>query len=147
MEIEKLLLWIVFPYMVVAIFGMGVIWQFDTPAGTSASSIPERILTRSLKCLLILCTITGVGLIHFTDEFTRLLLWLLSLLQLRPDLSLILNASLLSKMHFIIVFVFLLALAFTNKMAYIIKPHLYIKRLHIYIKRLHIKLRLVRRHL
>jgi nitrate reductase gamma subunit len=139
-EIDKMLLWIVFPYMVVAIFGMGVIWQFDAPEGSRSSSVPERILSGSLKWLLILCTITGLGLIHFSDEFSQMLLWLLSLLQFRPDMNLILSASLLSQTHLIIVFVFFLALAFTNKMAFIIKPHLYIRNLRI-------KFPIYRRHL
>ena len=129
MEMYQILLWIVFPYMVLAIVGMGIIWQLDISKGVRSQSLPERILTGSLKGLLILCTLTGLAMIHLSNEFVQMVLWLLSLIQLNPDMNLILSISTLSQAHLIIFFLFLLALAFTNKIAYIIRPHLYLKKL------------------
>lgn len=140
MEIYQILLWIVFPYTVVAIVGMGLIWQLDIPSSVSASSVSERILTESLKWLLTLCTLTGLVVIHIYNEFSQVALWFLSLIQLQPDMGLIKNISILSQIHLVIVFLFLLALAFSNKINYVMKPHLYIRNLYT-------KIHLVKRHL
>ncbi len=134
------MLWIVFPYTVVAIVGMGLIWQLDTPGGVKANSAVEKFLTGSLKGLLILCTVSGLVVIHFYNEVTQLFLWFLSFIQLQPDMSLIENISFLSQMHIVVVFLFLLGLAFSNKISYLLKPHLYIKALLT-------KLRYIKRHL
>ncbi|MGM0902405.1 MAG: respiratory nitrate reductase subunit gamma [Bacillota bacterium] len=134
------MLWIVFPYTVLAIVGMGLIWQLETPGGGKAKSTSERFFTESLKWLLVLCTLTGLVVIHLYDEIAQLFLWFLSFIQLQPDMSLIKNISFLSQIHIVIVFLFLLSLAFSNKICYLSKPHLYIKELLL-------KLHLVRRHL
>ena len=127
MEIEKMLLWIVLPYMVAAILAMGMIWRYDAAGSSKTTSFTQKILSRSIICLLGLCTATGLGMIHFSEDFSRLLDWLISLLQFRPDMNLIEGATLLSQFHVIILMVFVLALAFTNNMGYILKPHLLIK--------------------
>jgi nitrate reductase gamma subunit len=134
------MVWIVFPYTVLAIVGMGLIWQLETPSGGKAKSTSERFLTGSLRWLLVLCTLTGLVVIHLYDEIAQLFLWFLSFIQFQPDMSLIENISLLSQMHIVIVFLFLLSLAFSNKICYLLKPHLYIKELLI-------KLHMDKRHL
>ena len=134
------MVWIVFPYTVMAIVGMGLIWQLQTPNGGKTKSTSERILTGSLKWLLVLCTLTGLVVIHLYDEITQLFLWFLSFVQLHPDMSLIKDISLLSQVHIVIIFLFLLSLAFSNKIGYLSKPHSYLKELVL-------KLNLVKRHL
>jgi nitrate reductase gamma subunit len=134
------MLWIVFPYTVMAIVGMGLIWQLQTPNGGKEKSTSERILTGSLKWLLVLCTLTGLVVIHLYDEIAQLFLWFLSFIQLQPDMSLIKDISFLSQVHIVIIFLFLLSLSFSNKIYYLSKPHLYIKELLL-------KLNLVKRHL
>lgn len=63
------------------------------------------------------------------NEPVLLLRWLISLAQLRPDMSLVMDVSILSKVHFIFVFLFLLSLAFTKEIYYLLKPHLYLKKI------------------
>lgn len=126
-EIYQSLLWIVFPYSVVAIFGMGLIWQFETP-GAKPWSVGEKILTISLIALLGLCTITGLAMVYVSDEYAQFFLWMISLVQLQPDMGLVMSISILPKIHFIIALLFLLSLAFSRQIVYLLKPHLLIKR-------------------
>ncbi len=129
MEIYQLLLWIVFPYSVSAVVGMGLIWQLDAPGGNNDNSKSQYVIKAVLRTMLILSALSGFWMMHFSDDSHHLLLWVASLIQFKPDLNLITNSSIILRAHFIIVFLFLLLLAFTNKVTYLYKPHLYIKSL------------------
>ncbi|CAM3659772.1 respiratory nitrate reductase subunit gamma [Mesobacillus zeae] len=135
MDIGQVLLWIVFPYSVGAIVAMGMIWQQDIPKDAEEAvgyTIQGKVLVFSVKLLLLLSSISGLAIIFIfglTDEPVQLLRWLLSMLQFQPDIDLVKNISLLSRAHLITAFLFLLLLAFTNKISYLFKPHLYVKRL------------------
>jgi nitrate reductase gamma subunit len=134
MEMLQMFLWIVYPYTVAAIVAMGLVWQYDASRYESASTKTERLLTIIVKGLMIISTATGIAIVlssNISNEPVRLLRWLLSLAQLQPDMDLILNISILSKVHFIVVFLFLLGLAFTNEIAYLLKPHLYLKKIYL----------------
>ncbi|MCM3667453.1 respiratory nitrate reductase subunit gamma [Mesobacillus maritimus] len=129
MEIDQILLWIVFPYSVVAVVGMSLIWQLEANGTGSKRSTGDRILTGSLKWLFVLGMLTGLVVTHFYQETAQLYVWGKSLIQLQPDMSVINNISFLSQVHVIIVFSFLLGLAFSSHIRYLMKPHLYIKAL------------------
>lgn len=131
MEMYHLMLWIVFPYSVAAIVGMGLIWQLDVPigAGDKAISKTKPITAFLLRVLLLLSTLSGFWMLYLSEQFVQLLLWLLSLIQFNPDMDLILNSSIIFQVHFIFVFLFFLLLAFTNKVRYLLKPHLCFKSL------------------
>lgn len=132
MEMLQIFLWIVYPYTVAAIVVMGLVWQYDSSREEGSQSKAGRLLAYAVKGLMIVCTVTGIAIVlsgRLSNEPVLLLKWLISLAQLQPDKELILDISILSKIHFISVFLFLLILAFTKEISYLLKPHLYLKKL------------------
>lgn len=132
MEMLPVFLWIVYPYTVAAIVAMGLVWQYDTSSEEGATTKVGRFLIWVVKGLMLLSTATGIAIVlssSISNEPVQLLRWLLSLVQLQPDMNLVMNISILSKVHFIIVFLFLLSLAFTKEIYYLLKPHLYLKKI------------------
>ena len=132
MEMLQVFLWIVYPYTVAAIVAMGLVWQYDESREEGVTTKAGRLLVYLVKGLMIISTITGITIVlsnNISNEPVQLLLWLLSLAQLQPDMDLIMDISILSKVHFIVVFLFLLGLAFTKEISYLLKPHLYLKKI------------------
>ncbi|WP_079508069.1 respiratory nitrate reductase subunit gamma [Mesobacillus jeotgali] len=134
MEMLHMFLWIVYPYTVVAIVGMGIVWQYDASSDEGARTEAGRLLIVMVKILMAASTATGIAIVtssSLADEPVLLLRWLISLVQLQPDMSLILDISVLSTVHFIVVFLFLLSLAFTKEIYYLMKPHHYLKKIYL----------------
>ena len=132
MEMLQIFLWIVYPYSVAAIVAMGIVWQYDASREEGSRSKAGRLLLVVVKTLMAASTATGIAIVlssSIANEPVLLLRWLISLAQLQPDMSLVMDVSILSKVHFIIVFLFLLSLAFTKEIYYILKPHLYVKKI------------------
>ncbi|ESU32636.1 hypothetical protein G3A_10465 [Bacillus sp. 17376] len=132
MEMLQIFLWIVYPYSVAAIVAMGLVWQYDASREDGTRSKAGRFLLVVVKTLMAASTATGIAIVLSTSiayEPVLLFRWLISLAQLQPDMSLVTDVSILSKVHFIIVFLFLLSLAFTKEIYYLLKPHLYIKKI------------------
>lgn len=134
MEMVQILLWIVYPYSVAAIVGMGLVWQYDSAGDDDAESKASRYLACTVKALMVLSTGTGIAITlsgSVSNEPLLLLRLLISLAQLQPDMELVMNMSILSKVHFIFVLLFLLSMAFTKEIYYLVKPHLYVKKLYL----------------
>jgi nitrate reductase gamma subunit len=132
MEMLQIFLWIVYPYTVTAIVAMGIVWQYDAAREEGTASKASRLLVYVVRGLMVASTATGILIVlssSIANEPVQLLKWLISLAQLKPDLNLVLNISILSKLHYIIVFLFLLSLAFTKEIYYLLKPHLYLKKI------------------
>lgn len=132
MEMLQIFLWIVYPYSVAAIVAMGLVWQYDASREEGTRSKAGRFLLVVVKTLMAASTATGMAIVFSSSiayEPVLLFRWLISLAQLQPDMSLVMDVSILSKVHFIIVFLFLLSLAFTKEIYYLLKPHLYIKKI------------------
>lgn len=132
MEMLQIFLWIVYPYSVAAIVAMGLVWQYDASREEGTRSKAGRLLLVIVKTLMAASTATGIAIVlssSIANEPVLLLRWLISLAQLQPDMSLVTDVSILSKVHFIFVFLFLLSLAFTKEIYYLLKPHLYIKKI------------------
>jgi nitrate reductase gamma subunit len=132
MEMLQVFLWIVFPYTVAAILAMGLVWQYDSSCVEGANTKAGRLLLYVVRGLMFISTATGVSIVltgSISNEPVQLLRWLLSLAQLQPDMDLVLDISILSTVHFIVVFLFLLSLAFTKEIYYVLKPHLYLKKI------------------
>ncbi|CAM3772773.1 NarG-like domain-containing protein [Mesobacillus thioparans] len=134
MEMHQMFLWIVYPYTVVAIVGMGIVWRYDASRGEESRSTAGKFLLLVVKVMMAASTATGLAIVlssSMADELVLLLRWLISLAQLEPDISLILEISVLSKIHFVVVFLFLLSLAFTKEIYYLFKPHQYLKKIYL----------------
>jgi nitrate reductase gamma subunit len=132
MEMLQIFLWIVYPYSVAATVAMGLVWQYDSSREEGTRSKAGRFLLVVVKTLMVASTATGIAIVLSSSiayEPVLLFRWLISLAQLQPDMSLVTDVSILSKVHFIIVFLFLLSLAFTKEIYYLLKPHLYIKKI------------------
>jgi nitrate reductase gamma subunit len=132
MEWVQVFLWIVYPYTVAAIVAMGLVWQYDSASEERTRTKASWYLGCTVKALMVLSSATGIAIVlsnSISNEPVQLLRWLISLAQLQPDMDLVMNISILSKLHFIIVFLFLLSLAFTKELYYLLKPHLYVKKL------------------
>jgi nitrate reductase gamma subunit len=135
MDLLQIFLWLIYPYVVVAIVGMGWIWRVDTQTNDDEKvSFKKRslFLNRTIISLMFLSFSTGVGVILFnsiTNEPEKLFHWVKSLVYLEPDLDLIRSTSFLSRTHFILLLTFLLLLSFSTYIGYVTKPFLYVKEI------------------
>ncbi|MBA4536479.1 respiratory nitrate reductase subunit gamma [Bacillus aquiflavi] len=134
MEILQIILWIVYPYFAIAILGMGLVWRFDDDVNyienPPYSVRASKILKCTVKSLLLLSLFSGISVFIFrsiTNEPLLLFYWFVSLVQLNPDMDLIMNISILSRTHLLFLFTFLTMTSLTSYITYLIKPHLYIK--------------------
>ncbi len=127
-----IVIWVIFPYTVLAIVGMGLVWQYNEVALSEEDLSyfnPCCFINKLLKGLLVLTCLSGFAMVAFSafsNEPIRLFQWVMSLVLLQPDMELVMNISIYSQVHFFVVCFFLLILAFTNKVAYLFKPHLYL---------------------
>ncbi|WP_181884625.1 respiratory nitrate reductase subunit gamma [Neobacillus piezotolerans] len=120
------LVWLVYPYTVAAVLGMGIVWKYDTPEYFGEMQRKSGlILNKTVKVLWLLTTVTGIGLIAFyraTDEFATMFGWLIGFLHFSPDMELLKHASLLLRIHLILLFTFLLFFSFTKYVSIVFKP-------------------------
>ncbi|WP_075981456.1 respiratory nitrate reductase subunit gamma [Bacillus massilinigeriensis] len=134
MEIFQTLLWIVYPYIVFAVFGMGVVWQNDVEevqAQQNQLVIHERLINRVVVGLMGLSVLTGLAVVYYTrinNEPRMIFDWVMSVLRLHPDTDIIRNISFLSRVHFVILLTSILLISFTNYLPYLLKPYLLFRR-------------------
>lgn len=118
--------WLVYPYTVAAVLGMGIVWQYESFAMFEEMQVKSGvILNRIVKLLWLFTTLTGCGLIVFyrsTDDLPNMLQWLLGFLHFSPDLSLLKHASILLQIHLLLLFTFLLFFSFTKYVSVLFKP-------------------------
>lgn len=125
MDLLQIMLWLVYPYTVVAILGMGLIWKGNDPLDQEeGSSIKKgyQFLNRTTIGLMIMSFLTGVGVILFnniSNDPQKLFHWVKSLVYLEPDMELIKSISVLSRSHFLLLLTFLLILPFSKYIKYI----------------------------
>lgn len=134
MGLLQIMLWLVYPYAVVAVLGMGLIWQAHPRIEQDDLSPIRRIYTllnRTTIGLMLLSFLTGTAVILFnsmTDEPEKLFYWVRSLVYLDPDLDLISSVSLLSRTHFLLLLTFLFLLPFSKYIRYLWPPRLFSKQ-------------------
>lgn len=129
MEMLHVVLWLIYPYTVVAILGMGLVWQYDVSMILADSEIELKsslLLRKLVTSLMGLSFLTGVAVVLFysmTNEPKQLFNWVISLFRLQPDMNLIMNISILSQIHLFLVLTLLLVLSFTKYISYLFNPH------------------------
>lgn len=134
MEMFRIMFWMIYPYIVIAILGMALVWQIKSPGDQDGEDLNGRfslLLNGTIKGLMILSLLSGIGVIwfyHMSNEPEKLFYWVKSLVVLNPDTSLIENISILTRTHFILLLTFILVLSFSSKISYLWRPHLYFKR-------------------
>lgn len=125
--------WLVYPYTVAAVLGMGVVWQYESLAMFEEMQVKSgAILNRITKLLWLFTTLTGIGLIAFyrsTDDLPNMAQWLLGFLYFSPNLSLLKHASVLLQIHLLLLFTFLLFFSFTKYVSVLFKPLYILKAL------------------
>lgn len=134
MGILQTLLWMIYPYMVAVIFTMGIVWNCDPTVlykENYQTARKNNVYRYAVSALLLLSTATGVAILLYNGvakESLQLYQWLLSLILLRPDMELIANLSLLSRMHIVFVLTSLLLLSFSKYMNYMLHPLVYFRK-------------------
>lgn len=136
MDMMKVFIWLVYPYLVLAIFGMGFIWQVNIPVFTTSeeyrkNQLIHKFFNRFLMILLILSFITGICVFifyHVTNEPILIFHWVKSLVFLDPELEIIESISPLSRTHLILFSTFICLFAFSNKMKEVFKPIQFFKK-------------------
>ncbi|MFB6465310.1 respiratory nitrate reductase subunit gamma [Cytobacillus sp. Hz8] len=129
MEIFQILLWIVYPYVVLAVLGMGIVWQMDVEdaqAQNIRSVKHSKLLSRTVLGLMILSVLTGLAVIYYTrinHEPKLIFEWVVSLIRFRPNTEIIRNISFLSRAHFMVLLTFILLISLTNYLPYLLRPH------------------------
>jgi nitrate reductase gamma subunit len=134
MEMLHIILWMIYPYTVIAILGMGLVWQYDLTRWQDdqlPDSIGSRMLKKTAGGLLILSFLSGIAVIFFysmANEPVDLFYWVVSLIQLKPNMEVIESISILSRIHLILLLTSILVVSLTKYVYYIFKPHRYIKK-------------------
>jgi nitrate reductase gamma subunit len=134
MGIIQALLWMIYPYMVAVIFTMGIVWNCDTTElyrGNNKANRKSNAFRHAVKGFIFLSTATGISILLFNGfdkESIQLFQWLVSLILLRPDMELIMNLSILARMHIVLVLTSLLLLSFTKYINYLLHPLLYYRK-------------------
>ncbi|WP_180954572.1 respiratory nitrate reductase subunit gamma [Bacillus sp. V5-8f] len=132
MDVHRIIL-LVYPYIAIAAVGMGLIWHYDegkTDQIDSRGKKEKTIEKVVVKVLLFLCMATGLLIIVDYDlvyQPKQLFLWVTSLIKLQPDMDIVQHLSILSRVHLILLFTFLLALSFTRYLIYIARPYKFFK--------------------
>jgi nitrate reductase gamma subunit len=133
MDMLHVIIWMIYPYTVVAILGMGLVWQYDMEKVVEGSQVElktSQTLKRTITSLMGLCLITGIAVFIFSsiaNEPRQLFHWVLSLFRLQPDMELIMNISILSQVHLLLVLTLLLVFSFTKYISYLFIPHQFIR--------------------
>lgn len=124
MDLLQIMLWLVYPYAVVAILGMGLIWKVNTPLDQDEGGSFKKVyqlLNQTTIGLMIMSFATGLAVILFmniSNEPEKLFYWVKSLVYLEPDMELIGSISILSRSHFLLLLTFLLILPFSKYIKY-----------------------------
>jgi nitrate reductase gamma subunit len=133
MEMLHVVLWLIYPYTIMVIIGMSLVWQYDIAKVLEDADVnlkTSQALRKAITSLLCLSSITGIAVLFSSsmpNDPEHLFDWLLSLLQFHPDLSVIMNISILSQVHLFLVLTLLLLLSFTKYISYLFIPHHIIK--------------------
>ncbi|GEM_PF-3695238 len=133
MGLLQMMLWLVYPYAVIAVLGMGLIWQVHPRLEQEEVRSIQRFhkfLNRTTIALMLLSFLTGIGVVLFnriSDDPEKLYHWVKSLMHLEPDTALIEDISLLSRTHFILLLTFLFILPFSKYIRYLWIPGFFSK--------------------
>jgi nitrate reductase gamma subunit len=133
MEMLHVVLWLIYPYTIMVILGMGIVWQYDIAKvleDADANLKTSHYLRKTITSLMCLSFITGIAVIFSTsmpNDPENLFNWFVSLLRFNPDMNVIMNISILSQIHLFLVLTLLLLLSFTKYISYLFIPHRYIK--------------------
>lgn len=133
MEMLHVVLWLIYPYTIMVILGMGLVWQYDIAKVLEDADVnlkTSHFLRSTITSLMCLSFITGLAVIFSTsmpNDPENLFNWFMSLLRFHPDINVIMNISILSQIHLFLVLTLLLLLSFTKYISYLFIPHRYIK--------------------
>jgi nitrate reductase gamma subunit len=129
MDLLHLVLWVIYPYAIIVIVGMGLVWQYDT-AKVIESNEQEfktsRLIRKLIQLLSVLCLISGMAVIGFAKinhDPTQLFNWTISLLKFNPNIEFIKQISIISQVHLFLVLTLLFVLSFTKYISLIFNPH------------------------
>lgn len=128
MNMLQIILWLVYPYAVVAILGMGLIWKANPPVYQEEQESVKKyhiFLNRTTIGLMFLSFGSGIVILLFNgiaNESAMLYQWVLSLINLDPNMELIRSISFLSRTHFLLLLTFLLLLPFSKYICYLWPP-------------------------
>lgn len=109
MSIVQSLLWVVLPYSSLAIFIMGLIWQYD-----SRETYENKALKASFLLLSIIALGTGLYSVFSLNTHISVMEWIINLLLLEPSIKLLEATPFLFKMHLISLCTLLIFLPFTK---------------------------------
>lgn len=133
MEMLHVVLWLIYPYTIMVILGMGLVWQYDIAQVLEDADVnlkTSQFLRKTITGLMGLSFITGIAVIFSSsmpNDPENLFNWFLSLVRFNPDINVIMNISILSQVHLFLVLTLLLLLSFTKYISYVFIPHRYIK--------------------
>lgn len=128
MDLLQIIIWLIYPYVVVAVLGMALIWRVNGPSVQEEMKFLYKlgaIVNRMILVLMVLSFLSGFGVIAFysmTNEPEKLFYWVRSLIYLQPDLDLIGSISFLSRTHFLLLLTLLLALSFSKYIGLLSRP-------------------------
>lgn len=134
MDLLQITLWVIYPYAVVAIIGMGIIWQVSGSGEQDHEKLYKKMslfLKHSIIGLMVLSFATGLGVILFysiSNDPEKLFFWVKSLVILEPDMDLIGSISVLSRTHLLLLLTLLLMLSLSKYIRYLWSPLFFLKK-------------------
>ncbi|WP_019153268.1 respiratory nitrate reductase subunit gamma [Robertmurraya massiliosenegalensis] len=134
MDLLQIIIWLIYPYVVVAVLGMALIWRVNGRSVQEEMKFLYKlgsVVNRIILVLMALSLLSGIGVVVFysiTGDPEKLFYWVKSLVILDPDLDLIGSISILSQTHFLLLLTMLLALSFSKYIGVLQGPKLLFKR-------------------
>jgi nitrate reductase gamma subunit len=114
MSISECLLWVVLPYSSLAIFIMGVIWQYEEKENYQNQRIQFYIKEVCCIGVAVFVAATGVFSVFSYQLRNQLVDFMIGLAQFNPSIQLLEATSLLFKIHVLSICVLLFILPFTK---------------------------------
>ncbi|WP_070119781.1 respiratory nitrate reductase subunit gamma [Bacillus marinisedimentorum] len=113
MNLGSMILWMVLPYMAIAILFMGIVWHYDDAYIRQCNEDGRNFFEKTALLTLIVLGISTAGsLLNGTADIV--LQWLLSLAVLNPDIQLMENAALTDQVLGYSIFFFIVIWPFTG---------------------------------
>lgn len=124
LDIGSMLLWIVLPYMSIAIFIMGLIWQYDLSFLTEKVHHEKHYEVLSGKVAITISIMLFILLIAgiIINRSSAVIQWFIGLLLMNPQPGLMETVSLARQVSVVVFFVVLSVLPFTQFIYYITTP-------------------------
>ncbi len=113
MNLGHMIIWMVLPYMAIAILVMGIVWHYDDAYIRQCNESGRNLFEKAALSTLIVVGVSAAGSL-FNGTAGIVLQWLISLAVLNPDIQLMANGALSDQVLGYSIFFFIVIWPFTR---------------------------------